>query len=477
MMISKNVDRSMKECHQILANIDRYYRYYMAVHLQDTPNNQSTHLLENLADRYKVINCHFNNQGEYDNTSLISPISYAACTDIRFTSIGNNRAAGILTKAQMKYPPPSGHIYMINIYIRPTATFTDVSNLLGQIVTKTNGELSKVLIIGDINASSPLWDPLHDLVEEQADTKQNYHQSKVQRGAVISQFVKRHQMNVLKQLTTEPKPTFIDKNTEGNRKSFIDVAIAGNKIERHCPGIWVLNLDPTGIWPQKSDKETIRTYERRHTNEHANQHQYLLVGTKKETTIQRNKRKIKQVTKPNLIVMDNFIPLKYKIAGLIKNWRQTNDRETIIKKLEFITDLTMTHIELAQDRATMCKSTHSKRKGHSIEGIIKQLRKNTKEIKELKLKKRGLLKTSNPRVIWYKEQIGRKTKNKLLRQLQNMVKRHPENLWTKVNPVKQAYDRVTGNNETQQTIRDQQELNELAEKLFPKIEGSIGIES
>jgi len=164
-ILSKNIDRSLAEHRQITKNLDLNYNDYIAITLQDTPSCIDTQRSRNISDKYEITHHEF--PGNTTSTRLLTAINRSMACIIQTYQLGNMAAAGILSEIRLRVGPPGGEIYLANVYIRPQAGYCDVMRLLSQLVDKSRGRTSKLLIIGDVNASSTLWDPDHDIRSEE----------------------------------------------------------------------------------------------------------------------------------------------------------------------------------------------------------------------------------------------------------------------------------------------------------------------
>jgi len=133
-------------------------------------------------------------------------------------------AAGIITEIRLRQSPPGDSRSIANIYTRSQAGYHDTVRLSNQLAEGCRGT-SKMMIVGDVNASSTLCDPKHDLRIEEVLKAPKYHQKKIQRGLTISELVRRNGMEVLQQKTGLLRPTYrADANSRG---AYIDICIVG----------------------------------------------------------------------------------------------------------------------------------------------------------------------------------------------------------------------------------------------------------
>ena len=375
----------------------------------------------------------------------------------------SNKLASIintLTEIRLRQGPPQDSIFIANIYIRPQAGYHDTISLLNQLAEKCRGKTSKMMIVGDVNASSTLWDPVHDLRAEEVLKGPKYHQTKIQRGLTISEFVRRNSMEVLKQKTGHLRPTYrADVNSSG---AYIDICVVGEKIRRMWPTLWIITRIGEEVWPI-SEREISSSM----STELGIGHQFLIITIKPQNAKSPQQVRGIRCLKTSLMHEEDFIPLRIESRELRENWRR-HSRAEIIYRLERLTDLRVTAIEISQLKATTMKKTNNN-KGRHIQDIIrrieklkkkqrgrrKNLRKGTALVSYFKIKKTNL-----------KEKILKKTKNKLLRRLMERVKGNSDELWTRIQRIKKAeqIDKPTSNSYSQD------EINKLAEELFPAID-------
>jgi len=230
LILLKNVDRSMQAYSEIISGLDNNHENYLAVLLQDAPENIRTEYLSQRSEKFHLEHQEFAAREGPGYLVMMTAVNETMACLLQSHRIGNEKAAGNVLEIRTRQAPPQGTIFLVNVYIRPTASYTEVTNLFTQLVNKCRGKMSRVIIAGDVNASSPLWDPNHDKIEESARVSHGYYQTKLQRGATIAEFVRRHQLKVVQQAIGHPKPTF--RNGTNDKGSYIDVIIIGNKIER-----------------------------------------------------------------------------------------------------------------------------------------------------------------------------------------------------------------------------------------------------
>jgi len=101
--------------------------------------------------------------------------------------------------------------------------------------------------------------------------------------------------------------------------------------------------------------------------------QYIIITNKIEgSTFSNNIRKI-SIMRPGLITEEHFIPLRIETRPLREN-RRRNGRIGIIARLEKLTDLTVTAIEISQHKAIIQKKANRSTR-QDIYGLTLRLRK------------------------------------------------------------------------------------------------------
>jgi len=460
-ILSKNIDRSLVKYREIMKNLDANINNYLVVALQDTPACIETDRSRNWSDKYAIT--HYEYGRNSTQTRLLTAVNQGMASIIQTHKIGNTAAAGILSEISLKEGPPAGNIYVANIYIRPQAGYCDTMTLFNQLMDKSKGKASKVLIIGDVNASSILWDPGHDLRSEAYQKGPKYHQTKIQRGLTISEYVRRHGMHVLKQAHGSLAPTY--KSDIREKGSYINICIIGEKLYRIWTTIWAVPDIRTEVWPT-----TDRDLKKLSRNGSPQGHLGLMVTNKQDGRRFPNKVRRVDFLKTELMVKEHFIPLNIDTRPIRENWRR-DSRVNLIKKLEKLTDLTVTAIEIAQNKARIWKNTNKNSK-EDIHNLVQRLQK-LKRIQGIQARrtyrKSTIIKITKNRDLGRRNRIINRTRNKLVRRLQRRIRSKPSELWTRVNRLKKPKNADVEHD----TEYSQEQVNLLVEKLFPDIDRNI----
>jgi len=188
-----------------MKNLDANINNYLAVALKNTPLCIDTDRSRHLSDTYDITQYEYG--GNSTHTRLLTAVNQSMASIIQTHRVGDAAAAGTLSEVRLEEGPRAGNIYVANVYIRPQAGYCDTMTLLNQIMGKSKNKASKMIIIGDVNASSISWDPDHDVRSEAYQKGPKYHQTKIQRGLTISEYVRRYGMHLLKQSHGSLAPT------------------------------------------------------------------------------------------------------------------------------------------------------------------------------------------------------------------------------------------------------------------------------
>jgi len=461
LVISKNVDRSARESAEITSALDHNTENYLAIHLQDITSNIQAEFLPSRSEHFDIQYYKHQGKSKESSTGLISAVNRKLATDIQIEPIGNARAAGLLTKLKLRDKPNSNHIYLINIYIRPSASYTDTASLLGQIYSKSEGKMSRVLITGDVNASSPLWDPNHEKVSEQANAKHGYYQTKIQRGGTITEFIRRHNLVILSQTNRPSRPTFSPKAGPSDAGAFIDIVMAGHKVERIWTSVTILDTIGSIAWPinpqcRKNDDSPLNR------QISTSEHRYIIVNSNCRGSSKQAKVRNYTVIRPEMIKKEDFLHLVLSTRKTRQNWRN-KPRDQAIEDLEALTNLTMTSIISAQFRSTRIIRTSKSGRRENIISIMRKVRRIQNKLKNLTFRTKL---TKPTETMMSKNRIYKRTKAKLISRIKNMCDCKSRTVWDKTSMIR--WEDVQALELSQ--LRDPQSLNELAEKLFPHIE-------
>jgi len=241
-ILSANVDRRESKFNQLKRAIAELKP--VAALVQDMTTK---FLNTSLPTGYSILTNHELNQQTHHDTQTQTQIETAiiiADTNIsRHTILDtNNRAitAAIITFNGLK-------LVLISTYIKPRASFAQLTTILDIIkrIVQRHGH-SRVVLMGDFNASAPEWEPL--VTEQQTHYNQSgsshYTQLKINRGKQLLRATSLMKLQCINR--PELGPTYIDYQQQRNasddiaKGSYVDLAFLGNKISRQfdCFSLW-----------------------------------------------------------------------------------------------------------------------------------------------------------------------------------------------------------------------------------------------
>ena len=203
LILSKNVDKSTDQQTKVTEIMLNQPDNYLAILLQDcpssgpalSPNYINLRVARHTASLDKLTT----------NTTMI--INTDKCLIAKITNIGTYQAAGQIAKI---YLTENGYetnkvLSIVNIYIRPRASYQETNRLLKEIERLSEGKFSRVLIAGDFNATSASWDPENLRNAHREDTYRAFYETKILKGRTIDYFNSRHGLAALPQNTKKPR--------------------------------------------------------------------------------------------------------------------------------------------------------------------------------------------------------------------------------------------------------------------------------
>jgi len=230
--VDRNNHRLRHTIQQLIDNMDTY----TAVLLQDCPgdlNLTSEQLLNPASGNLRALQAVFPGARDNDpSTKLITITNNQHCIVKEERKIGNTKTAALIVEIELinnDRPTRNQTFFLANVYIRPKADPQSTRVFLQNIAEYTRFRTSRLLLAGDVNASSALWDPLNqENCLRAVETKNQHYAFKTQRGSAIERFACRYQLTALLQ-TAKPKPTSTESDT---RNSWIDIVLVGRKAHR-----------------------------------------------------------------------------------------------------------------------------------------------------------------------------------------------------------------------------------------------------
>ena len=466
-LLSLNIDRSRDNYLGLMMNVGEAPNRYLAVLLQDAPKialaSQST-TLPNQFKRFEQIIV-----SKELETILLVDVNTDKCLVNKVHRLGNVEAAGLMIELTLLNSHHSSsenkQFYLTNIYIRPKASYNDTRQLLEEIQDKCKGRFSRLIMAGDLNATSAMWDPANlEIVDKARTTKAEYYKTKILRGNIIERFIIKHGLKCLQQ-ANQPQPTYTNAERITQEKpthSWIDLVLVGTKANRvwHSLSVSGDTTDRT-LAPKRGHRAitVLCTQHRQHQNN----------GETKTTKVEMFRYR------PERIARDDLLELKLRVAKLRNNWQRCDRKEQIerLEQLEQLTDLTMKTIKTIkaiQDTKTKIPlRSRQPRPLDSITGILKRLYKTKSRKNKLnretlrhkatvaRLRKLQTAKIKNDRA-----------KNKLMTKMKKRIKANELELWSRVRLVKAAGTESRSSQVTTETISSREQLDELAEELFPQ---------
>jgi len=183
-----------------------------------------------------------------------------------------------------------------------------------------------------------------------------------------------------------------------------------------------------------------------------------------ESFLNKGKQTLRRTIKyrPQLITRDDLIKLKIRLSKLRNNWRLC-DRETLIYRLEKITNLTMdTAIRIQETRARVIHVSSGK-PINNVSSITRRLGKIKKQIS-------GRRQQTIKNIRRLKNKISRlaRARDKLIRKLKARIASNELELWSRVRLHERASDKKDQKTEEHNNIKTLDDLNKLAGTVFPQ---------
>jgi len=322
----QNIDRNYDKIKTILQNLLADTNKYAAILSEDCPEKLSPEvdqLLNSATASLTVYSSTLTDRKDENSfTRLISIINNNLCTANQYFELGNDKAASAIIKVQIindGNPARTRQFYLANIYIKPKASPTDTKTLLQTIAKTVEYKTSRLVITGDVNVSSALWDPQNlDNCTKALKTKNKFYSDRTQRGTIIERFALRHNLEILPQ-TKRPTNTFIEpgigENSNNVKGSLIDIALVGRKANRAWYAVKVGSADE-GRSRQHLAIEVLASNKQQYGPKHKKVFRY----------------------RPQRILPYELMELKIKTSELRNNWKSCT-RDTIIQRLERMTNL------------------------------------------------------------------------------------------------------------------------------------------
>ena len=339
---SQNLDRSRQKYLQLMNKISQQFndQPHLAVLTQDAPKTiltQDTSSLPRQFSRYKLQLTKGNVE-----TVLVSDINTDFCVVSETHHLGNAVAAGLMIEISLLEPTHQSRdhkFYLTNVYIRPRAGYNETKQLLDEIRQKCDGKFSRLIIIGDLNSSSALWDPMNLRVVDRArQTRAVYYSTKIIRGNLIERFMNKHNLkNLLQTDHKTVRPTYVNTDQERPTEAWIDLVLVGSKADRIWQAIKINEDDD----PSSTEQNTSNNRGHRAITTLCTERHY------KKTTGKTTARPLIRY-RPEKMIKEDLLELRLRTAKMRNNWARCN-RDEQIDRLERLTNLTMATIKNLQE--------------------------------------------------------------------------------------------------------------------------------
>jgi len=161
-LLSFNTDRSWDNYLGFMMKVGEAPNKYLAVLLQDAPKvvltRESTTTTTTLPNKFKRFEQIARNKEA--ETILLVDVNTDKCLVNKVHRLGNVEAAGLMLELTLLNSHDSSseskQFYLTNIYIRPKASYKDTRQLLEEIQDKCEGRFSRLIMAGDLNATSAM---------------------------------------------------------------------------------------------------------------------------------------------------------------------------------------------------------------------------------------------------------------------------------------------------------------------------------
>lgn len=207
--------------------------------IQDPPNNSNLHILiARLFPDHNILLSHKKTEKQNDHIILLSKkhIEIIKVHDYKDTQNDNisskATSLGVSIKIRTNEIDEIREMILFSIYIKPRATYDDTERCLNWIksTARNNEGNSKTIIVGDFNASNPLWEEFDKIANNKENSEKHYTRIKENRGRTIVSMINEMKLKCLNEI--EKVPTF------GN--SCIDLALVGNKAIRQWNNLKII---------------------------------------------------------------------------------------------------------------------------------------------------------------------------------------------------------------------------------------------
>lgn len=233
-----------------------------------------------------------------------------------------------------------------NIYIRPRAQHRTTRDLLEWIKEKATqaGGLTKIIIIGDMNASNRMWESMDRIYDNKENSEKHYSRIKENRGRAIADFIGLHRLICM---NTKHRVPTCGTNT-------IDLAIVGRR-----------NLDRDGFRGLEVSRDQAES-----TSDHTI---LTLKGGTRRTKRKAGKTRTIKMMRLDSIMPDAFVELELVAESAMLEYTRN---DTTLKRrkliLDKLTELTYETIGRVQEKITTIRQIRNNGTGRGFEAEARQ---------------------------------------------------------------------------------------------------------
>lgn len=426
-IISLNIDRRVTNLMQAAKMAHK--RNIDIINIQDTPiklSNKPLLEINTLFKDYELIEHEHNTKlwtlrNKLSTSIWKHPVTHTLDDSVHITLIGT------LIESQNNTTIKA---ILANIYIRPRASPNSLNKALQTINEYTMGENSRLIITGDCNAQSIMWQESKTQLEDNSYT--NYNNIKANRGRQLVRFMSKNKLWCAN--TELPKQhTFIGIDGQ----TTIDLVLLGSRMSRHFATISYHEIQKLG---HKIVMLTLNKGEQ---------------GTQPATTVTYRHN-------INKIVPQMFESFNIEADRLVNNWHQL-DRSTIEKRMNTLCNKLYATLLDTQNKI---KSRNRRRTGNQSIDKGSWLRKLIRKLRKAETKTQLQSKNQNKHTDPCTHKRNKARQNHIRRQLiRNIVGKELEtedSLWTRVRKLE-----PTDTTTNQLVQLDKETLEQLMETKFP----------
>lgn len=436
-IITINIDGRLTKLIKLTRIIKR--EQLTIINIQDLPSMTERNLERTFSTHltnYRPVYRRTNNPDTNNKATTLTLYNSEQVQLMNATHHDTNLISATLITGQIK-EVQEHDIHIVNIYIRPRASHQDITKLAEWIIqTKSTLNLNPahLIIAGDMNASSPLWDPQFSL-----NTPNNtYERLKRSRGQQLTRLIQRIKGHILN--PKDGQSTF--KHNNGNKLAYIDIITGGEKIVRKLQKSWTKEIDRMSAG-HKMIGITLRT-------------------TGLNMTI--NTTKARQKTQYKL-EHKHFLELQIETEEILMS-QPTSNRKELANKMNQLTEaLYKNLLEIQHKLKPPTRSNRKPNNQHTnYNAHTTKLINKLKKIERKKGRKTNARKTN-------------KLRNRIIQQtqahnIQQLINKQPtKSLWTNINLINAQDNQSNIENQTNKNteLNNRKTLNNIATEKFPQI--------